>query len=168
MNQTIQINQTTATPLAAARKPQVARELIAFAIGKQDFCIDVMSVREIRGWTPATILPHSQAFVRGVINLRGAVLPIIDLAVRLGFPPAETMARHVIIVVQVHNQVVGLLVDSVSDIVTINDEVVLPPPDVASDMAKRFVSGLLAMEGRMVSILSLENVLPAQEREEVQ
>jgi purine-binding chemotaxis protein CheW len=150
------------------RKSGNARELIAFGVGKQEFCIDVMSVREIRGWTPATVLPHSQSFVRGVINLRGAVLPVLDLAVRLGFPPAETMARHVIIVVQVNNQIVGLLVDAVSDILTVNDETVLAPPDVASELAKKFVSGLLAIDGRMMSIISLESVLPAQEREEVQ
>lgn len=153
---------------AIERKSGNARELIAFGVGKQEFCIDVMSVREIRGWTPATVLPHSQSFVRGVINLRGAVLPVLDLAVRLGFPPAETMARHVIIVVQVNNQIVGLLVDAVSDILTVNDEEVLAPPDVASELAKRFVSGLLAMDGRMISIISLESVLPAQEHEEVQ
>jgi len=153
---------------AIERKSGTARELIAFAVGQQDFCIDVMSVREIRGWTPATALPHSQAFVRGVINLRGAVLPIMDLAVRLGFPQAEIMARHVIIVVQVNQQVVGLLVDAVSDILTVSDEEVLTPPDVASEMAKRFVTGLLAIDGRMISIISLESILPAQEREEVQ
>ena len=86
-----------------------ASEFIAFAVGEQEFCIDVMSVREIRGWTPATPLPHSQSFVRGVINLRGAVLPIIDLAVRLGFPPAEMMGRHVIIVVQIGQQLAGMV-----------------------------------------------------------
>lgn len=142
------------------QKADGARELIAFAVGKQEFCIDVMAVREIRGWTPATVLPHSQSFVRGVINLRGAVLPILDLAVRLGFPPAEAMGRHVIIVVQVGGQVVGLLVDAVSDILTVNTAEILPAPDVASDMAKHFVCGLLAMEGRMLSILSVASVLP--------
>jgi len=146
-----------------AQKSGPARELIAFAVGKQEFCIDVMAVREIRGWTPATVLPHSQPFVRGVINLRGAVLPIMDLAVRLGFPPAEAMGRHVIIVVQVGSQIVGLLVDAVSDILTVSDTEILSPPDVASDMAKRFVSGLLAMDGRMLSILSVESVLPERE-----
>ncbi|KAB2943221.1 MAG: chemotaxis protein CheW [Hyphomicrobium sp.] len=146
------------------QKSSTPRELIAFAVGEQEFCIDVMSVREIRGWTPATVLPHSQSFVRGVINLRGAVLPIMDLAVRLGFPPAEAMGRHVIIVVQVGSQVVGLLVDAVSDILTVSDAEILPPPDVASDMAKRFVCGLLAMEGRMISLLSVDNVLPEQDR----
>ena len=106
------------------------------------------------------MLPHSQPFVRGVINLRGAVLPILDLAVRLGFPPAEAMGRHVIIVVQVGGQVVGLLVDGFSDILTVNTAEILPAPDVASDMAKHFVCGLLAMEGRMLSILSVASVLP--------
>lgn len=152
----------------AEQKSSAARELIAFAVGEQEFCIDVMSVREIRGWTPATVLPHSQSFVRGVINLRGAVLPIMDLAVRLGFPPAEAMGRHVIIVVQVGSQVVGLLVDAVSDILTVSDAEILPPPDVASEMAKRFVCGLLAMEGRMISLLSVENVLPEQARGDTQ
>ena len=86
-------------------EPQVdktqRRELIAFRIGAQEFCVDIMSVREIRGFTPATVLPRSPSFVRGVINLRGAVLPIIDLAARLGFPAADPTARHVIMVVQV-------------------------------------------------------------------
>ncbi len=155
---------------AAIKEPRggAARELIAFAVGNQEFCIDVMSVREIRGWTPATVLPHSQPFVRGVINLRGAVLPIMDLAVRLGFPPTEPKGRHVIIVAQVGSQVVGLLVDAVSDILTVTDAEILPPPDVASEMAKRFVSGLLAQDGRMVSLLSVDQVLPERERSEVQ
>lgn len=77
------------------------RELISFRIGAQEFCVDIMAVREIRGWTPATPLPHSPAYVRGVINLRGAVLPIVDLAERLGLPPSTPTQRHVIIVAQV-------------------------------------------------------------------
>jgi purine-binding chemotaxis protein CheW len=141
------------------------RELIAFRIGVQEFCVDIMSVREIRGWTPATALPQSPGFVRGVINLRGAVLPIVDLAARLGFPPAEPTARHVIIVAQIASQVVGLLVDAVSDILTVTDDIVQPTPDVASDMAKTFVRGVLAVEGRMISLIALDNLLPAQERE---
>ena len=112
------------------------RELMAFRIGAQEFCVDIMAVREIRGFAPATPLPQSPAFVRGVINLRGAVLPIIDLSARLGFPPAEPTARHVIMVVQVGNQTVGLLVDAVSDILTVAAESIQPTPDVASEMTK--------------------------------
>jgi len=137
-----------------------AQELIAFRIGEQEFCVDVMSVREIRGWTPATPVPKAPSFVRGVINLRGTVLPIVDLAARLGFPPAEPTARHAIMVAQVGRQVVGLLVDGVSDILTITQEHIQPTPDVASDMAKTFVRGVIVMDGRLISLIALENLLP--------
>ena len=132
------------------------RELISFRIGAQEFCVDIMAVREIRGWTAATALPQSPSFVRGVINLRGAVLPIVDLAARLGFEGGETTDRSVIIVAQV----VGLLVDAVSDILTVTDDVIQPTPEVASDTAKTFVRGLLAIDGRMISLIGLERVLP--------
>ena len=92
---------------------QGVRELIAFRIGDQEFCVNIMIVREIRGWTKATPMPHSPGYMMGVINLRGAVLPIIDLSRRLGMKPAEPTARHVIIVVQVKDKMVGLLVDAV-------------------------------------------------------
>src|SRR5471032_1153313 len=108
-------------------------ELMAFRIGAQEFCLDIVSVREIRGWTPATALPHSPNFVRGVINLRGAVLPIVDLAARLGLASIEPTSRHVIIVAQVGRQIVGLLVDGVSEILTVTPEMIQPTPDVASE-----------------------------------
>jgi purine-binding chemotaxis protein CheW len=138
----------------------LGRELISFRIGAQEFCVDIMEVREIRGWTPATALPQAPSFVRGVINLRGAVLPIVDLGARLGLGAADPTARHVIIVAQVQNQIVGLLVDAVSDILTVTDDMIQPTPDVASEMVRTFVRGLLAIEGRMVSFISLDRVLP--------
>jgi len=141
------------------------KELISFRIGAQEFCVDIMAIREIRGWTAATALPQSPSFVRGVINLRGAVLPIVDLASRLGFESTETNDRNVIIVAQIGEQVVGLLVDAVSDILTITDDMIQPTPDVASDTAKMFVRGLIPMEGRMISLIGLERVLPDLELE---
>ena len=73
-------------------------ELIAFRIAEQDFCFNIMAVREIRGWTPATIIPHAPDYVRGVINLRGAVVPIVDLAARLSLDVPEPTSRNVIII----------------------------------------------------------------------
>lgn len=139
-----------------------AREYVTFRIGDQSFCIDIMSVREIRGWTPATILPRAPGYVRGVINLRGAVLPIIDLADRLGFSPTVPSARHVIIVAQTGKQIVGLLVDAVSDIIVIPADKVQPTPDVGSDAARAFVLGVMAIEDRMVSQIALESVMPTR------
>jgi purine-binding chemotaxis protein CheW len=135
-------------------------EFIAFRLGAQEFCVDIMSVREIRGWTPATALPHAPPYVRGVINLRGAVLPIVDLAERLGFPPAEGGARQVIIVTQIGRQLVGLLVDAVSDILTLPADAIQATPDVAADTVRTFIHGILALDGRMIGLIKLDSVLP--------
>ena len=140
------------------------REFVAFRMGGQDFCVDIMGVREIRGWTPATPLPHAPPYVRGVINLRGAVLPIIDLAARFGLGSTEPTPRSVIIVVHVHQQIVGLLVDAVSDILMTSEASMQATPDVASEMAKTFVKGVYAVDGRMISIITLDCVLPPAEK----
>lgn len=139
------------------------QELIAFRVGEQEFCVDIMAVREIRGWTPATRLPHAQNFMRGVINLRGTVLPIVDLSARLGFGLATPQARHVIIVVRTGDKEAGLLVDAVCDILSITEDMVQPTPNVASDSVHIFVRGILAVEGRLIGLIGLEHILPEQE-----
>lgn len=149
---------------ASSPANDVNREFVAFRVGDQEFCIDIMGVREIRGWTQATPLPHAPPYVRGVINLRGAVLPIVDLAMRFGLGLTEPTPRSVIIVVQVHQQVIGLLVDAVSDILTVSEAAMQPTPDIASDLAKTFVKGVYPVDGRMISIVALDCVLPISEK----
>lgn len=141
------------------------RELIAFRIGDQEFCVNIMSVREIRGWTRATPMPHAPSYVLGVINLRGVVLPIVDMSLRLGMKPAEPTVRHVIIVAQVGPKVVGLLVDAVSDILTVTDENMQPTPDIANDAEKAYARGILAIEGRMICLIELASLFPHTESE---
>lgn len=151
------------TDIATIASPD-RRELISFCIGEQEFCVDIMAVREIRGWTPSTPLPQTPGYIRGVINLRGAVLPVMDLAARMGLPPVEPSARSVIIVVKVSERLVGLLVDAVSDILSITDDIIQPPPDVACDRVRSFVRGLFSMDGRMISQIALERILPEIEQ----
>src|SRR6218665_3826806 len=141
------------------------RELIAFRIGAQEFCVNIMSVREIRGWTPATAMPHSPQYVLGVINLRGAVLPIVDLSARLGMKPAEPSARHVIIVAQVKNQIAGLLVEAVSDILTVTDDNIQPVPEVSSDLERQYARGIFAIDKRMICMIELDALFPDAESE---
>ena len=140
-----------------------SREMITFLIGAQEFCVDVMVVREIRVWTPATPVAHAPSFMCGVINLRGIVLPIIDFAARLGFPPTEPSTRHAILVVQIGKQTVGLLVEGVSEILTISQDLIQPTPIAASKMARDFVSGIVATDGRMISLIALDAILPPSE-----
>lgn len=146
------------TPLSSAAA--YPSEYIAFRLGAQRFCIDIMSVREIRGWIPATPLPHAPDFLRGVINLRGVVLPVIDLGARLGLPISEPTARHAVIVVQLPGQIVGFLVDAVSDIIDVPAGAIQPTPDVASTMARDFLRGVIAADSGMISVLRIDRLAP--------
>lgn len=132
------------------------REYIAFRIGEQEFCADVMSVREIRGWTPATPLPHSPRHVCGVINLRGAVLPIVDLSLRLGMQATVPTARHVIIVMQLGHQLTGILVDAVSDILMLDQAQIQPTPEVSGEPERQFSKGIIPIDSRMVCLVALD------------
>ena len=140
-------------------------ELLTFQVGKQEYAIDIMSVREIRGWTKATPLPHAPAFVRGVINLRGTVLTIVDLAERLGMGRTEASERNVIIVVHTGKETVGLLVDAVSDILAINKSDLQAPPEMSADNNQTFVSALMIADERMIRILALAAALPTKSME---
>jgi purine-binding chemotaxis protein CheW len=138
-----------------------SRDVVSFRVSDQDFCIDIVSVREIRGWTQTTILPHAQDYVKGVINLRGSVVAVVDLSARLGLGVTEPTERHVIIIAQIGSQTVGLLADLVSDILTVPDEAMKPVPEVASESAREFIVGVLTFDdGRMIRKIDLERVLP--------
>src|SRR5690349_21210387 len=110
-------------------------EIISFEVRDQAFGIDIGSVREIRGWTPVTPLPQAQEYVCGVVNLRGNVLPILDLGSRLGFGQTTPTVRHAIVVVQVGSQEIGLLVDGVNEIVSASSSELRPVPDLGADIA---------------------------------
>lgn len=135
-------------------------EFLSFRIGESEYSVEIMSVREIRGWTRTTSLPHAPPFVRGVINLRGTVLPVVDLALRLGLDETEPEDRNVIIVVDVGSRVMGLRVDAVSDILSFTRDQLQPPPDVATTSSEPFVKALTILDDRMVRLLDLEAVLP--------
>ena len=141
------------------------QELLSFHVGLQEYSIDIISVREIRSWTEATPLPHAPPYVRGVINLRGTVLPIIDLAKRLAIPAGEKTDRNVIVVVQCGDNTVGLLVDAVSDIFTVSDSELQAPPDMSSDGSLKCVRALTIYEDRMLRVLDLAAVLPQPDSE---
>ena len=132
------------------------RELITFEVADQLFGIDIMAIREIRAWSPTARLPRVPSYVAGVVNLRGTVLPVVDLAARLGWAPTEATPRHAIIVTQFAGQARGLIVDTVSDIVTIQSDTLQPPPSMAQDGVVPFLEGLSAIEERMVMVLNLQ------------
>lgn len=146
-----------------AQSDSTTKELLTFKLGQQEYALDIMSVREIRGWTKTTPMPHAPAFMRGVINLRGTVLPVMDLAARLGLPPAQTTERNVIIVVKCNVGMTGLLVDAVSDIITLSSDDMQPPPDMGHDGGSNTIRALSLIDERMIRILELDAVVAKPE-----
>lgn len=137
------------------------REYLTLRAADQDYGIDILSVREIRGWSPETPLPNSPAGVRGIINLRGQVVPIYDMRVRLGAEPSMPTTTHVVIIVEAANGFYGLLVDSVSDILSLADEELQDVPETGTDAQDVFIAALCAREERMVSLIDLDRLVSA-------
>ncbi|WP_337266973.1 chemotaxis protein CheW [Oryzifoliimicrobium ureilyticus] len=134
-------------------------EIVSFHLGEQEFCIDIMAIREIRGWAPVTPMPHTPPYVLGLINLRGAVIPVIDMACRLGMRMTEPSERAAIIVTDIRGKLVGLLVEQVSDMMTITNEDLQPPPDIIPEAQRSFCRGIVAREKAMVCFLNLDTII---------
>lgn len=143
---------------AGAAAGAVMMELISFIVSGQEFCVDISDIIEIRGWAPETPIVQSPDFVRGVISLRGVVMPVVDLALRLGKGATEASERNVIIVAHLPVGQVGLLVDAVCDTMMINSDQIQNADAVASNVAPDFIRGFLPLEDRMVTVLSLARV----------
>jgi purine-binding chemotaxis protein CheW len=135
------------------------RKIVTFRVDQRTFGIDVAAVREIKGWHPATPLPHVPPHVRGVINLRGMILAVYDLRARIGLGITAATPAHVILVVDVHDRIAGLLVDAVSDIIDIPVASVRPPPDVQT--CDQMLSGVVIVGDEVVSLLALDRAVDA-------
>ena len=134
-------------------------QFISFAIGDDQYGVDIMAVREIKGWSQITQLPRQPDYMRGVLNLRGIMVPIIDLRCRFGQGVTEATALHIVIVVQIGTRHVGLLADRVLDIVAINASQVQPVPRIAQGSRADFLSGLVTIESGMIALIDLSHLL---------
>ena len=138
---------------------ETAKQFITFTLGAEEFGVDIMLVREIKGWTETTALPKAPSYMRGVINLRGVIVPILDLRARFGMGSTEPSRMHVVIIVIAGGRITGLLVDTVSDIISIERDAVRPVPDISSPAGEKFLDGLVAVGERMVTLVSLEGLI---------
>jgi len=141
-------------------------QVISFAIGDDQYGVDIMAVREIKGWSEITHLPKQPEYVRGVLNLRGVIVPIIDLRCRFGQGLTDASALHIVIIVQIASRQVGLLADRVLDIVSFETAQVQPVPRVANGTRIGFLSGLVTIESGMIALIDLPNLLSLAGEEE--
>jgi purine-binding chemotaxis protein CheW len=139
-------------------------EFVSFTVAGQAFCLKITQIREIRRWSPVTVLPHAPDDVLGVMNLRGAVIPIYDLSARFGLEQTEASERNVVIVVAVHDKPVGLLAESVSEIISINPDDVQETPPVDSRNTMEFIQGIISHDDGMVRIINLDAVISVPEQ----
>lgn len=145
--------------MAIAGQPPGRLEVISLTVAGHAFCIDIFAVREIRGWAETTPLPQAPDYVLGVTNLRGAVMPVIDLSARLGLGVTEKTGRHVTVVVERGGDLVGLVVDEVQETLIFDAEELQPPPHYAAT-EEVFVDALIPRGGQILGRLCVDALLP--------
>ncbi len=149
------------TPDAASGAAQI--QFISFAIGDDQYGVDIMAVREIKGWSDITHLPKQPEYVRGVLNLRGAIVPIVDLRCRFGQGLTETSPLHIVIIVQVGGRQVGLIGDRVLDIVSVDASEIQKVPRTGNGPQNDFLSGLVTHDDVMIALIDLPHLLSVDE-----
>ena len=151
--------------LSPGNKVQVGAapaQLISFAIGDDQYGVDIMAVREIKGWIDITHLPRQPDYVRGVLNLRGVIVPIIDLRCRFDEGLTQATPLHIVIIVQIAAKPIGLLADRVLDIVSLDETQIQPVPRIAQASRVEFLSGLATVDDAMIALIDLPNLLAIQ------
>ncbi|QNN46524.1 chemotaxis protein CheW [Thermomonas brevis] len=151
---------TPAAPLAA--QTATAGEFLTFTLGKEEYGVDILKVQEIRGYDAVTRLPDAPDYIKGVINLRGTIVPVIDMRVKFRLE-AKVDALTVMIVLNVADRVVGMVVDSVSDVVQLTGEQIRSMPEVGTGIDRRFLTGIGALDERMLILLDIEGLMTSTE-----
>lgn len=140
-------------------------QLVTFSIGEEEFGVDILKVQEIIRTMEITKVPRAQNFVEGVINLRGKVIPIIDMRRRFGLD-SKTHDQHTrIIVIEINNMIVGFVVDSVSEVLRIPASTVEPPPPVVAGLESEYISGVGKLHDRLLILLDLDKLLSGEDME---
>jgi purine-binding chemotaxis protein CheW len=158
----------TTPPAASAAKSQdpATQQVLTFELGNETYGVEILRVREIRGWTSVTRIPHAPAHVLGVLNLRGSIVPVLDLRMRFELERAEYTKVTVIIVLSVNSRAgrreVGVVVDGVSDVIAVNFADVKEAPDLGSSTATGYIRGLIPVANRMVVLLDIDRLIGKQ------
>lgn len=148
--------ELTERPTAAASE---GKQYLTFLVGEEHYGVDILKVQEIKGYTAVTKIPNTPEYLKGVLNLRGTIVPIVDLRTKFGMGPTEPTPFTVVVVVTVQERVMGLLADAVSDVLEIAETDLQPPPELGTKVDISFVSGITSYHDRLVTLLDIERVL---------
>lgn len=145
------------------KKENSSNEFLAFKLGKEEYGIDILKVQEIRGYEAVTRIANSPEHIKGVINLRGIIIPVIDLRIKfnLGTPTYDQFT--VVIILNINSRVMGIVVDGVSDVTTLTKEQIKPAPDMGSSFSSEFLVGLATIEDRMLILVDIDRLMLSNE-----
>lgn len=157
----LQATQTSAS--GESQESGVAQELLTFTLGAEEYAIDILKVQEIRGYDAVTAIANAPEFIKGVINLRGTIVPIVDLRIKFGVGLVEYTPFTVVIILNIGGRVVGMVVDAVSDVISLQAEQIRPAPDFASSVDTAYIMGLGALADRMLIVVDIESLMLSSE-----
>lgn len=141
----------------------VGQEFLVFTLGDEEYGIDILKVQEIRGYDQVTRIANTPAFIKGVTNLRGVIVPIIDLRIKFAQPDVDYNENTVVIVLNLVQRVVGIVVDGVSDVLSLTTDQIRPSPEFAVTMSTEYLTGLGALGERMLILVDIEKLLNSEE-----
>ena len=144
---------------ADADEDLVASEYLTFTLGSEEYAIDILKVQEIRGYEAPTLIANAPAFIKGVINLRGIIVPIVDLRIKFGLGTVEYTPFTVVIILNVAHRVIGIVVDSVSDVTSLTGAQIRQAPDFSASFDTKYIVGLASIDSRMLIVTDIERLM---------
>ena len=146
---------------------ETTREVLVFVLGAEEYGVDILKVQEIRGYEKVTAIPGAPAYLKGVVNLRGTIVPVIDLRIKFGMAEPRYDSFTVVVILRLAGRTVGVVVDGVSDVVQLGERDVKPAPQLGSLVDADFLAGLATRDDRMILLLDIEKLLSTGELEVV-
>ena len=143
----------------------VASEFLTFTLGAEEYAIDILKVQEIRGYEAPTLIANAPPFIKGVINLRGIIVPIVDLRIKFNLAQVEYTPFTVVIILNVAGRVIGVVVDSVSDVISMTPQQIRPAPDFSASFDTKYILGLATVENRMLIVIDIAQLMTSRDME---
>jgi len=159
----MQLSTTPTTAEQAAAAEAGGREFLTFRLGAEEYAIEILKVQEIRGWETPTAIANTPEFIKGVINLRGIIVPIVDLRLKFRLGQAQYDEFTVVIILSVARRVIGIVVDAVSDVITLLPAQMRPAPEFGAALDTRFITGLGTVGERMLILTDIERLMTSRD-----
>ncbi len=155
------VSNESSAPATSGMANDMPHEFLTFTLGAEEYGVDILKVQEIRGYDTVTRIPEAPDFIKGVINLRGTIVPVVDMRLKFKLGKAEYNEFTVMIILNVARRVVGMVVDGVSDVMQLTPEQIRPAPEFGSAVNSRFITGLGAFDERMLILVDIEKLMSA-------